>query len=236
MKNATLKKLFASTLAVALCVPVLLADPMSISANAASSSSVSGNTISGNTSGSSSSTGSSSGSSASSTVSTTIEANRKITVGGRVVSSTVSGVYIATAIRGVAVTTPAVSVSAAAGLSQADIDSGTNVRFYVCNSTNKEAKDALSSAATAAGKKVAAYVNFDLYTISKKGVVTAVRNSSEPIALTFGLPGHIANAGNNVSIMCIDKDGKTVVMEDTDTEPGTLTVNASVFGVYAIVY
>ena len=121
-------------------------------------------------------------------------------------------------------------------MSQADIDAGTNVRFYVCNSSNKEAKAALTSAAAATGKSVAAYVNFDLYTISKKGVVTAVKNASTPIELTIGLPKNVANTGKNVSIICIDKDGKAVVMDDIDTDPNTITINASVFGVYAIVY
>lgn len=282
MKNATLKKIFASTFAVALCVPMLLADPMAISANAAAQtisgntpgtdnpdtdkpdtdnpdtdkpgtdtpdtdkpgtdkpggdSSVSGNVPSTSESSSSGTSSSSSNTNAASTaVSQTISANRQVTVGGRSMSSSVSGIYIATAIRGIAVATPSASVSAAAGLSQADIDAGTNVRFYVCNSSNKEAKAALTSAAAATGKSVAAYVNFDLYTISKKGVVTAVKNASTPIELTIGLPKNVANAGKNVSIICIDKDGKAVVMDDIDTDPNTITINASVFGVYAIVY
>ena len=217
MKNATLKKIFASTFAVALCVPMLLAEPMAISANAAAQT-ISGNTpgtdnpdtdkpdtdnpdtdkpgtdtpdtdkpgtdkpggdssVSGNvpSTSESSSSGTSSSSSntntASAAVSQTIAANRQVTVGGRSMSSSVSGIYIATAIRGIAVATPSAAVSAAAGLSQADIDAGTNVRFYVCNSSNKEAKAALTSAAAATGKSVAAYVNFDLYTISDFGVV-----------------------------------------------------------------
>lgn len=220
MKKATLNKVLASALAVAICVPMLLANP--IAANA-----VSGNTVSGN-SASSSSSGSSSEEAA--TVS-----KDTVTIGGKAVKSTVGGIFTASAVNGTVVTTPAASVAAAAGLSQADIDAGTNVRFYVCDSINKEAKAALKSVAEAAGKNVAAYINVDLYTITKKGVVTAIRNTTEPVTMVFGVPSRIAKVGN-VSVMCIDTNGKAVVMEDKDTDPKTLTIDTNVFGVYAIVY
>ncbi len=227
MKKATLNKLLASALAVALCVPVLLANPMTVNA------SVSGNTpVSGNVPSTSAST--SEGSVSSSAVS--LASHNTVIIGGKSVKSTVGGIFIATAVNGVAVTSPVASVNAAIGLTQADVDAGTNARFFICNSANKEMKAALQSAAAAAGKTVGAYLNIDLYTITKKGTVTAIRNTAEPITMTFGLPGRIANAGSSVSVICIDKDGKSVVMEDTDTDPKTLTVNTNVFGVYAIVY
>lgn len=227
MKKATLNKLLASALAVALCVPVLLANPMTVNA------SVSGNTpVSGNVPSTSAST--SEGSVSSSAVS--LASHNTVIIGGKSVKSTVGGIFIATAVNGVAVTSPVASVNAAIGLTQADVDAGTNARFFICNSANKEMKAALQSAAAAAGKTVGAYLNVDLYTITKKGTVTAIRNTAEPITMTFGLPGRIANAGSSVSVICIDKDGKSVVMEDTDTDPKTLTVNTNVFGVYAIVY
>lgn len=224
MKKATLNKVLASALAVAICVPMLLANP--IAANA-----VSGNTVSGN---SASSSASSSSSGSSSEEAATVSKDT-VTIGGKAVKSTVGGIFTASAVNGTVVTTPAASVAAAAGLSQADIDAGTNVRFYVCDSINKEAKAALKSVAEAAGKNVAAYINVDLYTITKKGVVTAIRSTSEPVTMVFGLPSRISKAGN-VSVMCIDTNGKAVVMEDKDTDPKTLTIDTNVFGVYAIVY
>lgn len=229
MKKATLNKVFASALAVALCVPMLVVNPMTVNA-------VSGNTVSGNTSSSESSASSSSSSSSSSNSgSVTVGSNATVVIAGRNVTTTVGGVFVATAVNGAAITTPYASVASAAGLSQADIDAGTNVRFYICNSTNKAMKDALKSAAEATGKNVAAYINVDLYTITKKGAVTAIRNATAPVTMTFGLPGRIA--GSNASIMCVDSTtGKAVVMEDTDTDPRTITVDATVFGVYAIVY
>lgn len=231
MKKATLNKLFASALAVALCVPVLLANPITVNASVSSNTPVSGNTPSEDSSGSS---GSSNTGFADGAVS--LAFNNTVIIGGKSVKSTVGGIFMATAVNGVAVTSPVASVNAAIGLSQADVDAGTNARFYICNSSNKEMKAALQSAAAATGKTVGAYINVDLYTITKKGTVTAIRNTEEPITMTFGLPGRIANAGNSVSVICIDQNGKSVVMEDTDTDPKTLTINTNVFGVYAIVY
>lgn len=235
MKKATLNKLLASALAVALCVPVLLANPMTVNA------SVSGNTPDGSVSGNTPSTeGTSSSSETSNTGfasgAVSLAFHNTVIIGGKSVKSTVGGIFIATAVNGVAITSPIASVNAAIGLSQADVDAGTNARFYICNSANKEMKAALQSVAAATGKTVGAYLNVDLYTITKKGTVTAIRNTSEPVTMTFGLPGRIANAGSSVSVICIDKDGKSVVMEDTDTDPKTLTINTNVFGVYAIVY
>lgn len=259
MKKATLNKLLASTLAIALCIPLLLADSMAVNASVSgntpstgedsSDGSVSGNTPSeptdpsepSNPSDSSSSSEASGSSEATNTTgfasgAVSLAFRNTVTIGGKNVKSTVGGVFIATAVNGVAVTSPVASVNAAIGLSQADVDAGTNARFYICNSSNKEMKAALQSVAAATGKTVGAYINVDLYTITKKGTVTAIRNTAEPITMTFGLPGRIANAGNGVSVICIDKDGQTVIMEDTDTDPKTLTVNTNVFGVYAIVY
>lgn len=238
MKKSTLNKVLAGTLALALCVPMLLASPVQVKASSVSdnvpSGSVSDNVPSESVSGNSSS--SSSSSTSSQTAETTVTAKNTVALGGKLVKSTVGGVFAGTVVNGTAVLSPVASVASAAGLSQADVDAGTNVRFYVCNSTNKEAKGALKTAAADAGKNLVGYLNVDMYTITKKGVVTSIKNATAPITLTFALPGRIAKAENKVSIMCIDKDGKTVVMEDTDTDPKTLTVEASVFGVYAIVY
>lgn len=250
MKKATLNKLFASALAVALCVPVLLANPITANASAvtlsgdvpsdsSSSSEDSGTSSSSEASGTSSS--SSSEASAASVASfangaVSLALHNTVVVGGKNMQSTVGGVFIATAVNGAAVTTPVASLNAAIGLSQADVDAGTNARFYICNSTNKETKAALQSVAEATGKTVGAYINVDLYTITKQGKVTAVRNSVEPVTMTFGLPGRIVNAGSSASVICIGTDGKSVVMEDTDTDPKTLTIDTKVFGVYAIVY
>ncbi len=149
--------------------------------------------------------------------------------------STVGGVYTATSMNSVAVTSPVATVAAAAGLSEADVAAGTNVRTYICDSRNREMKDALKAVADTSGRSIVAYLNIDLYTITKDGVVTNVRNTVAPVTMTFGLPGSLANAGHSYSILCLNPDGTPVLFEDVDTNNATITINATAFGTYAVV-
>ena len=170
MKKATLSKLFAAVLAVALCIPAAItAAP--IAANA-----VSGNTASG---------GESSGSSESAPAAVTASTNTIVTGNGRVTSS-IGGIHTATAVSATVVSTPKANLASAIGLSEADLQAGTNIRSYICDNRDKASKAALQSAAEAAGKTVAGYVNMDLYTITKKGVVSKVTASTEPVTIKIG--------------------------------------------------
>lgn len=154
---------------------------------------------------------------------------------GNAGASTVGGVYTATSMNNVAVTSPAAAVAAAAGLSEADVAAGTNVRTYICDSRNREMKDALKTVAETSGRSIVAYLDVDLYTITKAGVVTNIRNTAAPVTMTFGLPGSLANAGHSYSILCLNPDGTPVLFEDIDTNNATITINATAFGTYAVV-
>lgn len=151
--------------------------------------------------------------------------------GGKSVTSTVGGVYSASGVAGTAVITPKAAIQLAIGVTEP----GTNISFYVCDT--KPAKNpALNDAVGASGKKVATFLRADMYAISKDGKVSPVRSSSELVTLLFGVPSGLRSNGNSFSIICIDKEGKTVVFEDTDSDPNTITINANVFGAYAVVY
>ncbi|NBI89545.1 hypothetical protein D3Z45_02845 [Lachnospiraceae bacterium] len=195
----------------------------------------SGPSVSGNVPSSDSS--SSSKSSSSSTPEVNENAMDKVQVaGGKTVTSTVGGIFLAKSVRGVASITPKADVAKAAGLSDEDIANGTNIRFYVYDSQNKNTKAALKEAAEASGKTVAAYVDVDMYSITSRGVVNYVSNTSTPVSMVFGVPASLVNAGHNFSVICIGKDGKAVTFEDMDADKLTITINANVFGAYAIVY
>lgn len=157
-----------------------------------------------------------------------------VNVGGRVVESTVGGVYTAKSVNGVAIAAPIADVAAAAGLSEADIANGTNVRFYVCDSRKREVKDALKGVADASGRRVVAYIDADMYTITKAGVVTNIRTTTAPVAMIFGLQGSLINEGHTYSVIALAPDGNAVVFNDMDTNNATITINANVFGTYAI--
>lgn len=154
--------------------------------------------------------------------------------GGNAGTATVGGVYTATSMNSVAITSPTATVAAAAGLSEADVAAGTNVRSYICDSRNREMKDALKAVADANGRRIVAYIDVDLYTITKAGVVTNIRNTIAPVTITFGLPGSLANAGHTYSVLCMNPDGTPVIFEDIDANNATVTINATAFGTYAI--
>ena len=306
MKKETLTKLFASALAVALCVPAVLTNP--ITTNAAAST-VSGgqvvpgddstdtenpgddstdtenpgdDSVSGNKpgtdkpgtdepgtdepgtdepgtdepgtdepgtdepgsdstdesgSGDSGADSSASGNSGSSTVtSSAITTSTAVVIGNSRVTSSIGGINTASAVSATVVSTPVESLAAAIGLSESDRKAGTNIRSYICDNRDKASKAALQSAAAAAGKTVAGYVNMDLYTITKKGVVSKVTASTEPVTVTFALPARLAKTNANFSVLAIGADGKAVIMNDVDTDPRTLTFNTKVFGAFTIVY
>lgn len=249
MKRKTVNKLLSVALSAALCMPLFFADPLSATAQT-----VSGGTVSGSTPGESSggvssngtssseasssgtaSSGASSSGAASQPAAAATSANT-IVIGKSRITSTVGGVFSATAVSGTVITTPKENLAASIGLSESEIKAGTNVRSYVCDNRNKASKAALQSAAETAGKTVAGYVNMDLYTITKKGVVTKITTASEPVSITFALPARLVKTNNSFSILAFDKDGKAVIMNDVDTDARTITIETKVFGAYSIVY
>lgn len=166
----------------------------------------------------------------------TSRAGASVVVGSSRVTSTVGGIFTATSVTGTAITTPMANLASAIGLSSAELQAGTNVRSYICDNRDQASRASLQNAAAAAGKTVAGFVNMDLYTITKRGVVTKVTTASEPVTVAFGIPGRFVNANRNFSILVIDPTGKTVVMDDIDTDPRSITINTKVFGAFSIVY
>lgn len=149
---------------------------------------------------------------------------------GSSVTSTIHGVYIAKVVDGTVVTTPKEDVRNALGIS----DKSTNVSAYFCDSRNKEVNQDLKAIADAKNKTVAACFHADMYSITAQGKVESIKDSKEPITMVFGIPKDLQ--GKTFSIICRDKNGNTVIFEDIDFDPNTITISANVFGVYALVY
>ncbi len=166
----------------------------------------------------------------------TSKAGATVVVGGSSVRSSVGGIFTATSVTGTAITTPMANLASAIGLSSAELQAGTTVRSYICDNRDQASRASLQSAATAAGKTVAGFVNMDLYTITKRGVVSKITTSAEPVTIAFGIPGRFVNANRNFSILAIDPTGKAVIMDDVDTDPRSITINTKVFGAFSIVY
>lgn len=158
------------------------------------------------------------------------------TADGRVLKTEITGVYEVAALSGTAVTTPKADVQKAVGLTDEQIAAGTNASIFMGNLYDKAVKEALTNAAAANGKNVLSMFISDMYTITKNGQMTKINNASQPVTMVFGLPKHAVNENAAYSIICLTPDGTIVEMKDTDIDASTITIEATVFGKYAIVY
>ncbi|MGN0377705.1 MAG: hypothetical protein ACI4ED_08720 [Suilimivivens sp.] len=156
--------------------------------------------------------------------------------GGEKAVSSIGGIYNVESVEGVAVTTQKKDVYSAAGLSDEEVKAGTNVVLYMSDCLNKKTNQALNDVAVAANKKVVAYLTADMYTITKQGVVSKVRQTVSPVELLIGVPQSARSANRQFSVVCIDPSKNVVTYNDMDTNPNTITVRANVFGNYAVVY
>ena len=156
--------------------------------------------------------------------------------GGEKAVSTIGGVYNVESVEGVAVITQKKDVYSAVGLSNEEVNAGTNVALYVSDCLNKKTNQALNDVAVAANKKVAAYLIVDMYTITQKGVVNKVRETEALVELLIGVPQSVRSTNRQFSVICLDPSGNVVTYNDMDTNPNTITIHANVFGNYAVVY
>lgn len=153
-----------------------------------------------------------------------------VTTTGKKVISSVSSVIAVTTVKGAAVATPKQSVNEAVGI----YDSNANASFFVCNNKNAKKFEQMGEQAQKSGKTLYNIFNSDLYTITKKGIIEKVHATEKPITLMFGLPSALQN--KKVSVIAYNnKTGEYVEFEDTDNDPKTITIDATVFGVYALV-
>lgn len=186
------------------------------------------------------SSGSSSSSDASSSSAPAYAYDRVTGSDGKVLVSTSPLSFYAADIRGAAVATPKDTVYAAAGLSQEDMDKGTNAKFYVGNPYRKADKDALRQAASQVEGQIISMLTIDLYTITERGWIENVRNlkegTQESIKMVLGIPAGAVKEGRTFSLVCLDENGKTVELPDTDSDPNTVTVELSRFGSFALIY
>lgn len=163
-----------------------------------------------------------------------VEAPRNVvSAGGASITSSVDGVYSAKAVGGVAVKSPLADVYNSVGAVQ-DPASKEKLTFYVCDNRDWEEQEIYSQAAQIVGKQLVSVIDMDLYHFTASGCQT-VRTSSAPVEIVIALPKWSVDSGKAFSVWCVDPSGQLVQMEDTDTNPETITIQANCFGTYAIV-
>ncbi len=159
----------------------------------------------------------------------TVEANAKVKVGGVEVKTTVSGVYAAQKVQGVAVKTDLATIKANLGLK-----AGQTPKVTIYDTDPKKSDKAMACvnvAAEAAGLDVVATLNIDLGAVSKGKWVTLTDGS---VAMAVGLPKG-ADTTKTYSIICVQPGGVVTMLEDIDTNPKTVTFDVKAgLGTYAL--
>lgn len=180
----------------------------------------------------SSSSSSSSDSGSTTTIVTTVKASgAEVSVAGSKVKTSIAGAYAAKKVQGVVVVNSMSDVRSKLNLS------GSQTPYIMIFDTDakksSKAMDSINAALTAmGGGKIAATLNIDLGA-KEKGKFVSLSDGS--VGMVVGLPKDV-DTTKSVSIVCVRPGGKTTILEDTDTNPKTVTFEVQAgLGTYAIV-
>ena len=155
----------------------------------------------------------------------------EISVAGSKVKTSVAGAYAAKKVQGVAVTNSLADVRSKLKLS------GNQTPYVMIFDTDvkksSKAMDSINAAVTAlGGGEIAATLNIDLGA-KEKGRYVSLSDGS--VGMVVGLPKGV-DTSKVVSVVCVRPGGKTTILEDTDTNPATVTFEVQAgLGTYAIV-
>lgn len=155
----------------------------------------------------------------------------EISVAGSKVKTSVAGAYAAKKVQGVAVTNSLADVRSKLKLS------GNQTPYVMIFDTDvkksSKAMDSINAAVTAlGGGEIAATLNIDLGA-KEKGRYVSLSDGS--VGMVVGLPKGV-DTPKAVSVVCVRPGGKTTILEDTDTNPATVTFEVQAgLGTYAIV-
>lgn len=148
---------------------------------------------------------------------------------------TIEGVYGKVCVAGAVFKDDKNKIKQSAGLTEEEVKNGVVIKSYVCDSLNKDMNQKLTGAASEKGWKLLGVINNDLYKMDK-GKISPVRKVSEPLTVLLGVPEKIRDSKYEFAVLCYDEGGNLVEMKDADADKATVTVSASDFGYWAIVY
>lgn len=149
------------------------------------------------------------------------------------VKTTVKGVYLATSVNGTAITTSLANIASSYGLGAGETP---YARIYNMDVKKSHlAAAVIDQAAAAKGAVVGPYVNVELGKLSG-GKFSLLSSDGAEIAISFGVPSSFAQAGKTYAVVCVRPGGAVSILEDTDTNPNTVTFNTTGGqGAYAII-
>ena len=212
MKSKSLKKVLATALALSL----VMAPVMGVNASTDNHAPSEGSSTS-----------------VSTEVAATIPETSTVSVGGKVLTSTVKGAYMSKTIPGTVVATDKATLAAGYGLAPGELP---YVRVYdISEAKSPAAMASINAAAGAVGGTVVATVNVELGKLAG-GKFSLLAQSGAPITMAFGIPKNAVKPGYAYAMICVRPGGVIEVLPDLDADPNTVTFSTTGgLGAYAMI-
>lgn len=212
MKSKSLKKVLATALALSLVMAPVMGVNASTDNNAPSEGS---------------------STSVSTEVAATIPETSTVSVGGKVLTSTVKGAYMSKTIPGTVVATDKATLAASYCLAPGE---QPYVRVYdISEAKSPAAMASINAAAGAVGGTVVATVNVELGKLAG-GKFSLLEQGGAPITMAFGIPKDAVKPGYAYAMICVRPGGIIEVLPDLDADPNTVTFSTTGgLGAYAMI-
>jgi len=145
----------------------------------------------------------------------------------------VAGVYLATSVKGTAVTTGTSAIAEGYGLT------GSEKPYSKFSNLDPKksplAKAAIDAAAASQGATVGPMVNIELGKMSA-GKYSLLSADGPAIRIALGIPGNFAKAGTTYAVVCVRAGGAVSILPDVDDNANTITFDTTGgAGAYAII-
>lgn len=149
------------------------------------------------------------------------------------VNSTVAGVYLATNVRGTAITTGLTTISNGYGLTAGE---KPYARIYNMDAKKSYlAQACIDNAAASMGAVAGPAINVEIGKMAS-GKFSLLPADGAPISLKVGIPKSFAQSNKTFAVVAVRPGGVVSVLTDTDTNPDTVTFDTTAGqAVYALI-
>ena len=148
-------------------------------------------------------------------------ANAPINVGGKVVKTSVNGIYAARSVKGIAVVAPISTVSQSMGLT------GDQKPYIMVFDTDKKksylAMQSIHGALEAYSGTLVSVINMYAGYLEKGKYVPGTTGT---IPMVLGIPNSALIPGKEYFLIAVMPGGKIVILKDLDDDPNTVTFDA----------
>lgn len=149
------------------------------------------------------------------------------------VKSTVAGVYLATNVRGTAITTGLTTISDGYGLTNGE---KPYARIYNMDAKKSyQAQACIDNAAASMGAVAGPAINVEIGKMAS-GKFSLLPAEGAPISLKVGIPKSFAQSDKTFAVVAVRPGGVVSILTDTDTNPDTVTFDTTAGqAVYALI-